>query len=69
VTERHRSRNTGLAWEDLPPILRGEHAEIEDVALEPVAFLDHLACELRQTEGLGHFAGTGLIVAGGAAHE
>jgi hypothetical protein len=69
VTERHRRRDAGFAEEDLAAILRSEHAQIEEVALESVAAIKDLSCHLCETKRLGHFSRTGLIVTSRAAYE
>ena len=42
VAERHGSGDAGLAGQDLSAVLGGEMAQVEQVALEPVAGFDDL---------------------------
>jgi len=69
VAQRHRGRNAGLARQDLAAVLRGEHAQIEEIALEAARLFDFLACHRGKAEGLRHFARAGLVVARGAADD
>ena len=69
MTERHRRRHAGFAGQDLPPILRGEQAEVEQLDVEAALALDHALGDLDQPEGLRHLAGTGLVAARGTVHQ
>jgi hypothetical protein len=52
MTERHRRRHAGLAGQDLPAVLRGEQAEVEQLDLEAALAPDHALGDLDQPEGL-----------------
>ncbi len=50
MAERHRRRYAGLARKYLTAVLRGEQAEVEEVALESPDTLDFPARDLGQAK-------------------
>src|SRR5688572_31957922 len=69
VTERHGGRDAGLAGQDLASVLRGEDAEVEEVALESRVALDFTLRDPGEAVRLRDFAGTGLVASSGAVDE
>ena len=63
MAERLGRRHTGLAGQDLPAVLGGQQAEVQDVDLEAALALDDLAGDLDEPPGLGDLSGASLVVA------
>src|SRR5665213_1332779 len=63
MAEGHGGRHAGLAGIDGPAALGGEPAQIEKINLETGDPLDNLLRHRRETIGLRHLAGAGLVAA------